>query len=147
MLLPSLFTFFPPIFAHAIINLKRDYHENTKISHFSQLSTISMISMISIISRFSHPSQSFNMVQNSHPFHPFHPFHPSPPRPPRPPSNQRQCKRTGVSRLCVPPALREKLKRRLCNLLFLCLKNFCPSVKRESRSVASTSSFCPLGHS
>ncbi len=60
MLLPSLFTFFPPIFAHAIINLKRDYHENTKISHFSQLSTISMISMISIISiisRFSHPSQ------------------------------------------------------------------------------------------
>jgi hypothetical protein len=26
-------------------------------------------------------------------------------------------------------------------LLFLCLKNFCPSVKRESRSVASPSGF------
>ena len=57
------------------------------------------------------------MNQNSPPSHS---SHPSSPRTPSPPSNQRQCKRTGVSRLCVPPALREKLKRRLCNLLFLC---------------------------
>ncbi len=78
MLLPSLFTFFPPIFAHAIINLKRDYHENTKISHFS------------------------------HPSHASSPSLQISPRTLRPPSNQRQWKRTGVSRLCVAPALREE---------------------------------------